>query len=109
MPKTTTDLVGEVLEELRVIGAGEVASAEDAEMVKRKYANSLVELEFLGIAAWPEASIPDAYFQPLAAYMAAVCAPALGREYMDVSAAHRRLRAVTAKPYTGATAELNYF
>lgn len=108
MAKTTADLVERVLVELRILAAGETPSAEDSALIIADYDAAVQELETRGIAAWPSASIPDRFFLPLVRYIAAVVAPAFGREYMDVEAAHRGLRAVTAKPYTGADAELNY-
>ncbi len=108
MTKTVPDLVTRVLQELRILAAGETPSAEDAALVTDEYNLALAEAEFRGDAAWTPASIPDPYFVPFAVYVAARVAPLFGREYMDQEAALARLRLVTAKPYTGADAVIDY-
>ena len=105
MPFTTADLAQEALTELRVLAADETPSAADAQAVITRYSRILPFLELRGVASWPEASIPDPYFIPLARYIAALCAPMFGREYMDDEQALVMLRSVAIRPYQGEVTE----
>jgi hypothetical protein len=108
MTKTVQQLVVRTLQELKIISGTETPSAEDAQQIRDDYAASLQSLEFLQAAAWTEDAIPDPYFLPLARYMAAVEAPLFGVKYATMGEAEMALRRVTAQPYTGAEAMLNY-
>ena len=105
MPYTTADLASEVLTELRVLAADETPSAADSQAVITRYTRILPFLEMRGVAAWAETSIPDPYFIPLVRYIAALCAPMFGREYMDDEQALIMLRSVAIRPYQGEVTE----
>lgn len=110
MTKTIDQLVTATLQELKIISGVETPTAHDAVKIEDDYLAALQSLEFLQAAAWDETAIPDAYFLPLARYMAAIEAHPYGVAYrLTEEQAERALRRVTAQPYTGMPAELNYF
>lgn len=108
MSKTANDLATEVLLELRVIGEGETAEAEDAAIVKRKYSGLLAELHDTNKAFWSEGSIPDRVFQALARVVAGECANVFGKQY-DPGSAYKRLITLAQRRATDIPTRAEYF
>jgi hypothetical protein len=108
MAKTSSDLATEVLLELRVIGEGETAEAEDVAIVKRKYSGLLEELRDDGKAFWSENSIPERVFQALARVVAGECANVFGKQY-DSGSAFRRLITLAHRRSTAVPTRAEYF
>lgn len=68
MPKTKQQLSTAVLEQMREVGAGQTAAAEDADIVERRYDVKLEEWRDRGYVYWTNtnrytAEIPDVVFQ----------------------------------------------
>ncbi len=79
MPKTKQKLAEEVLLELgRADAANPAESAEDIDLVKRRYEGVLGELEDSDLVFWDEDAIPTRVFAPLAKLIATECAQAFG-------------------------------
>lgn len=108
MAKTMVDLTRRVLEKLTVIGEDDPVPAGSSDLVQRVYQARLQEAELRGVAAFNYDAIPDAYVEALAHWIAACCAIDFGQTYDDSEAALRQLRRVTAKPYIGTPAQINY-
>jgi hypothetical protein len=109
MSKTSTDLALRVMQELGVVAAGETPSAEDSTLIVSEYYLAQQELEQRNIGAWDVEAIPEAYFVPLAKFMAARVAVMFGAPAADEEMALRTLRRVTAKPYIGNPEEVTYW
>lgn len=77
---TRADLVTRALRKLNVIGAGQAADAEDADLVDSMVDSTLGMLASKGvIEVANEGAIPAAHFEPLADILAAVAAPDFGK------------------------------
>lgn len=75
MAKTRADLVNEALSQLKVVGAGQSASAEDYAAVDGKVDAVLAELAVRNVATIPNLNdIPLEVFLPVATCLAAACA-----------------------------------
>lgn len=81
--KTKADLSTAVLRRLRILAAGETASAEDAALVEDEYDDTLEALREEGLVYWPNtgrstAEIPQVVFQALVGIMCDAVASAFG-------------------------------
>ena len=107
MTKSIQDLATRVLQELQIVSATEEPTAHDADFVREEYLSAVLELEYLGAAAWPEDVIPDVVFRPLSRYLAARLAAPYGSSYPLVERdAEMALRRVTAIPSSGRPAQM---
>lgn len=71
--KSRADLIQRVLEELKVTGEGQPASAEDVDVVEKRIDSSIAYLEATNVISLPTDEFEDTYFEPLVVYMAAMC------------------------------------
>jgi len=74
MTKTLAQLRNRTLQKLKVLGAGEVANAEDAALVDDAIASVNEKLRDLEICFWADGEIPESVVEDLAVYVACHCA-----------------------------------
>lgn len=74
MTKTLAELRNRTLQKLKVLGAGEVANAEDASLVDDAIASVNEKLRDLEICYWADGETPESLFEDLAVYVACHCA-----------------------------------
>lgn len=116
MPKTRTQLINQVAEELKVLGSGQVLSTEDHEKIDDTIDPVMAELDQRDILGGIDLSqIPDQFFMPLAqviARFAAIPFGFTGQELVDYVAnaadAERRILAMTLPRATGQRAQPEY-
>ena len=107
MSRTTQKLAEEVLLELgRADAANPAESAEDIDLVKRRYINVRKELE--DKCFWDENAIPDRVFDPLTQYVAFRCRKAFGVQY-ELDDAWKRLCEVCEVEASGLPTRIEYF
>jgi hypothetical protein len=70
MTKTLAELRNRTLQKMKVLGAGEVANAEDAALVDDMIASVNEKLRDLEICFWADGEVPESVFEDLAAYVA---------------------------------------
>lgn len=110
MTKTTAELAARVLERLRVTGAGETASAEDAATVSNYYATSFAELQVSDFVYWDQADIPDEAFEALSDLLAGRLGSDFGAPRPDLEASgRRRLGVLASQGATGLPVTGSYF
>lgn len=77
---TQTDLAQAVLEELRVVGAGETIDSDDDALVKRRYLSVHRDLARKFLVDWAESeAIPDAALDAMTLLVAFRCQTAFGK------------------------------
>ena len=80
MAYVKADLTREVLGELFTLASGQTPNADDTTWVEQRIDATLASLAALNIFYLSDAdTVPDAAFNPLAAYLAEICAPKFGR------------------------------
>lgn len=119
MSRSARELYDRALELLTVLGAGQTASADDWEAMRRACRPLLAELRSIdALNLWltpndEEAQdISEAVFDPLAALLANEAAPAFGIPRVDGAGRAemlRRLRAVTRNPHQGYPQDVSFF
>ncbi|MDA7949673.1 MAG: hypothetical protein MPJ78_19630 [Hyphomicrobiaceae bacterium] len=114
MAKTKQKLAEEVLLELgRADAANPAESAEDIDLVKRRYEGVLGELEDSDLVFWDEDAIPERVFAPLAKLIASECAQAFGTVYDGRDANGKtplqRLQAIAARDNAPWPVKAEYF
>jgi len=114
MAKTKQKLAEEVLLELgRADAANPAESAEDIDLVKRRYEGVLKELDDTDLVFWDEDAIPVRVFTPLAKLIASECAQAFGAAYDGRDANGKtplqRLQAIGARDNTAWPTKAEYF
>lgn len=72
---TATELVPRVLRKIKVLAAGEVASAEDAQLVEEKLRAVHASLKTHGLLRWTLQDIPDYAEEPYVMMCAFLVAP----------------------------------
>lgn len=77
---TKEQLRDHILQQLGVLGAGETATAEDAELVENVIDNCQDELEQLEVALWPVDDVPGYAIESFTLYCKASLT-AFGQEY----------------------------
>jgi hypothetical protein len=77
---TKAQLRDHILRQLGIIGAGEAASAEDAELCETIIDNCQDELEQLEVALWPVEDVPGYAIESFCLYVRASCT-AWGQEF----------------------------
>jgi hypothetical protein len=75
---TAAQLADGTLRALGIVGAGQVASAEDTALVAAAYVSAYPRLRRLGLAPWASATISEEAQQPLAKHLAGEVAVAFG-------------------------------
>lgn len=99
---TKEQLRDHILRQLGVLGAGDTATAEDAELVETVIDNCQDELEQLEIALWSVDDVPAYAIEPFCLYVRSSLT-AFGQEY-DENGRERaefRLRKLTADKRSG--------
>lgn len=99
---TKEQLRDHILRQLGVIGAGETATAEDAELVETVIDNCQDELEQLEVALWPVDDVPGYAIESFCAYVK-TSLTAFGQDYDPrlKALALAQLRMVTADRRSG--------
>ena len=115
MAKTSQQLVTRVLQKLTQLQPGEDPNAEDDSFVTDawKSINENLRSPTIKVSTWTYDSIPDNVFEPLVEYVKEY----LWQEYKGdrpnnkqfIDAALVGLRNAVAMPYTGSTAQTEYF
>ena len=115
MAKTSQQLVTRVMQKLVSLPPGDDPAAEDDAFVTEawKSINENLRSPTIKISTWTYDSIPDNVFEPLAEYVKEY----LWQEYKGdrqnnkafVDSALVSLRNAVAMPYTGSTAQTEYF
>jgi hypothetical protein len=77
---TKAELRNHILRQLGVLGAGETATAEDAELVETVIDNCQDELEQLEVALWPVDDVPGYAIESFTLYVKSSLS-AFGQEY----------------------------
>jgi hypothetical protein len=102
MSVTEADFIRRVLEELNVLGTGQVVDSDDAAKVKARLSTTFADLSARGVVTVTDiAQADDALINPLVAAVAARCARAFaiaGSELAEIvalaEAAERAIRAM---------------
>lgn len=112
---TKAELRDRVLRHLKVLEAGESATAEDASAVETAIDDVYAELGELGMAYWAANAIPAGCIRPLMRVVAAdvaadfVTAPEVATYEVKRKPAMDELRAVLAEPNDGTPIQVCYF
>lgn len=112
MPRTTIDLITEVLDLLGVSQVGQDPSAEDAEVVRRKIPSVLDRLAARRVVyVQNRDSIEDRFFDPLAVIVANNVGPKFGQSYDASTDAvqEAQLREMQREPNVSETVRAEYF
>ena len=99
---TKAELRDHILQQLGVLGAGESATADDAQLVETVIDNCQDELEQLEVALWPVDDVPGYAIESFVIYCKASL-QAFGQEYdpMLKALGLRQLRYLTADRRSG--------
>jgi hypothetical protein len=99
---TKAELRDHILRQLGVLGAGDTATAEDAELVETVIDNCHDELEQMGVALWPVTDVPGYAIESFCIYCKASLS-AFGQDYDPrlKELGLRQLRYVTADRRSG--------
>jgi hypothetical protein len=117
MSKTREQLINQIGEELKKLGAGQVMSTEDYEKIDDTIDPVIEELDLRDIVGGLDLeAIPDGFFLPLSQVIARGAATAFGmtgQELVDAitnaTDAERRLLAMTLPRATGQKSQPDYF
>jgi hypothetical protein len=112
MTRTRDQLVNRALQELRVVGAGQSAAAEDTSFVNDEVEPLMADLASRAIYYWGEDNeVPDEAFSHLAVLLANSVAGAFGQSQSEEKRllAERRLRNLNLYSLSGQTASTEYF
>jgi hypothetical protein len=110
--KTRTQLVARALQKIKVVGAGQDASARDATMVNDIVEPLMADLGVRGVyAAGDYDEIPDEAFEHLALLLGNAAAPDFGKEASEEVriAGERLLRQQSATALSGEVLKVEYF
>lgn len=111
-----SDLATRVLKDLGLVGADETPASSDLNWAAETCRAEVQRLSMLNMPIWngSEVSVPEAYLTILSQRIGLAIAPSFG--LTDIAAAtqsmklvEKDLRAMSAKPATGATLEVEYF
>lgn len=78
---TRTEMIRQVLENLKVVDAINNPSAEDSVAVGRRLDQETARLREIGLVWWSADEIPDSVSQALSDLVAMRCAATFGKEY----------------------------
>lgn len=114
--KTKIELRDDVLRKLNVLAAGQVASAEDAELVEARIESVLDELDDESLLTWDVANdIPGKAYLPLVAIVAYTMIGDFGQQARaqelasDAAGAERRLRRQAGRSLGPSTVQATYY
>jgi hypothetical protein len=110
--RTITDLATAVMEDLGVLDATASPSAEDRDLISRRYAEGLEELRDDGLVWWEANAIPYAVFLPVVSYVALLVRKPFFPELPppsdpELDAAKLRIRRRIARRSTGEQTAFN--
>src|SRR5690606_24761624 len=110
--KTRAELVTRALEKIRVVGSGQTASAEDAQLVDKIVDPLMEDLAARGIFQWgDEDDLPEAAFEHLAWLLGNLAAPDFGKPEDDAKRRmmEARLRLLDSATLSGEPVRAEYF
>jgi hypothetical protein len=118
---TLANLYQKALEKLQAVAAGEVAAAEDSQLIASKYVSVWNQLKIHGLVSWAvDEAVPDEAVEPLLSCLAFASADEFGAKAADFAAAgaigmpqpslaERQLRVLHARGYVATPARPSYF